>query len=321
MRSRPIRVEPVTCQGCGSSGPFVHVATGPDYDNHACGDQEFTLVRCSACATCFLNPRPTADMLPIIYSSESYYAYTFSSEGNPVVVRARQRRDGAKVTQVLRHLRRPPADLAVLDIGSGDGSLLEAFEAAGVPAAGLTGLELDTAAVTRLRGRGYAGITTRIEEADLGRDRFDVITMIQLIEHVADPLQVIDKCRAALRPGGVLLIETPNMASWDRPLFARRLWGGYHFPRHWTLWDTTSLPRTLEHHRFAVVHVSTPAAAVVWAWSLNHALQHISAPAWLANSFSMRNPAVLGLLWGLELLPSLLGRSANMRVLAVRADT
>ena len=194
--------------------------------------------------------------------------------------------------------------------------IVDAFQAAGVPANQLTGLELDAGAVERLRSRGFQGISARIEDADLGVAKFDVISMIQLIEHVADPVRVIERCRAALRPSGILLVETPNLASWDRPLFTRRLWGGYHFPRHWTLWDTASLPRLFDRSGFTVVHVSTPAAAALWAWSLNHVAQHVGAPAWAANLFGLRNPVLLAVLWALELLPSAFGRSANMRILA-----
>jgi SAM-dependent methyltransferase len=316
MNLEPIAVEDVRCQGCGAPGPYTPVAAGPDYDNHACGDQEFHLVRCPACGTYFLNPRPTAAMLPIIYGNNSYYAYEFSTEGNPIVVRARRRRDRAKVVQVLEHLRREPREMAMLDIGSGDGALLEAFAAAGVPAGRLFGLELEAGAVERLRRRGFQGILGRIESTDLGAGHFDAISMIQVIEHVADPLRVIEKCRAALKPGGVLLIETPNMASWDRPFFTGRLWGGYHFPRHWTLWDTESLPQLLGAHGFTVVHQSTPPAAVVWAWSLNHVAQYVGAPSWMADLFGLRNPVSLAALWALELLPSAFGRSANMRILA-----
>jgi len=317
MPDQPIEVETVSCQGCGSSGPHPVVAAGPDYDNHACGDQEFSLAHCRRCSTFFLNPRPTAAMLPIIYGSESYYAYELSTTGNSIVLRARRKRDTAKVAQVLALLATPPAQLSVLDIGAGDGALLDAFHDAGVGR--LAGLEIHEDAAARLSAKGFDGMYGRIETTTLPPESFDVVSMIQVIEHVAEPRDVIAKCRAALRPGGVLLLETPNMASWDRRFFRKRLWGGYHFPRHWTLWDIRSLPRLLEASGFTVRHVSTPAAAVQWAWSLNHVAQHLGAPPSLANLFGMQNPVILAALWGLEIVPSLLGRSANMRILARRA--
>jgi SAM-dependent methyltransferase len=316
----PIAVERVCCQGCGADGPSTVVATGPDYDNHACGDQEFMLVECGACGTYYLNPRPTAAMLPVIYASADYYAYEFSESGNPIVLAARRKRDGAKAARVLAQLRKGASSLSVLDIGTGDGALLEAFKLAGTPATRLTGLEIDAGAVTRLQRRGFAGVLGRIEDTVLAPQSLDVIAMTQVIEHVAEPRQVLARCHAALAPGGVLLIETPNMLGWDRRFFARRLWGNYHFPRHWTLWDTNTLPALLRAMQFDVVSVRTLPAAATWAWSLNHVAQHVGAPRWLANLFGFGNPVLLAGLWALDVLPSLLGRASNMQIIARRPE-
>jgi len=42
---------------------------------------------------------------------------------------------------------------------------------------------------------------------------------------------------------GALVVETPNLDSWDARLFKETWWGGYHIPRHWTLFDANSLRR------------------------------------------------------------------------------
>jgi 2-polyprenyl-3-methyl-5-hydroxy-6-metoxy-1,4-benzoquinol methylase len=316
VSASPIAVESVRCQGCGADGPATVVATGPDYDYHACGDQRFTLVECGACGTYYLNPRPTAAMLPVIYSSDEYYAYEFSESGNPIVLAARRRRDGAKAARVLAQLTKTASELSVLDIGTGDGALLEAFKLAGTPSARLTGLEIDHRAVARLERRGFAGILGRIEETSLEPLSLDVVAMTQVIEHVAEPRSVLAKCYDALTPGGVLLIETPNMAGWDRKIFPGGLWGTYHFPRHWTLWDTKTLPALLRGMHFDVVSVTTLPAAATWAWSLNHVAQHVGAPRWLASLFGFRNPLLLAGLWAIDMIPSVLGRASNMQIIA-----
>jgi len=291
------------------------VATGPDFDNHACGDQEFTLVRCEACGTWYLNPRPSPDMVPIIYNAREYYAYSFSERGNPIVLAARAQRDRKKIGHILRELHEAGRTPRVLDIGTGDGALLDAFRNAGVPASQLSGLDLEPGAVARLRQRGYQGYVGRAEELAFERETFDIVTMMQVIEHVAQPGDVLSRIHRTLRPGGLVILETPNIASWDRRFFAERTWGGYHFPRHWTLWDEAGLRRLLDSRGFDVIDVTTPAAAVTWTWSINHVLQDCGATR-LAKFFSLSNPVALTVFWGIDLLPSLLRKSANLRVIA-----
>jgi len=311
----PIAVEEVLCPTCGENEYHI-AAEGPDYDNHCCGDQQFTLVQCHHCCTLYLNPRPTVDMLKVIYAPDKYYSYNFAEQGNSWVQQARQSRDRQKIQDILRLLDKRSPEITVLDIGAGDGTLLETFRSSGVHPENLYGLDIELQAVERLRSRGFQGVTGRVEEADLLPSHFDVVTMIQVIEHVANPRRVIRSVYRILRPGGIFLLETPNAASWDRRFFARKTWGGYHFPRHWTLWTPVTLSAMLCKEGYQVVGSETPVAAALWTWSVNHVLQDRGWPRTLTDFFSLNNPIALAIFWLVDLIPSLMGRSANMRVLA-----
>jgi hypothetical protein len=63
---------------------------------------------------------------------------------------------------------------------------------------------------------------------------------LNLIEHVANPLDVVSNLRECLTPEGMVLIKTPNVDSLDARLFRHRNWGGFHCPRHWVLFDKQS---------------------------------------------------------------------------------
>jgi 2-polyprenyl-3-methyl-5-hydroxy-6-metoxy-1,4-benzoquinol methylase len=264
----------------------------------------------------YLNPRPATRELAKIYPASDYYSYDFSEKSNAVTRRARLARDLQKVRAVTRLAGGPRQEMRVLDVGAGDGALLDAFAAEGYSPANLYGVEMDERATGTMSAKGYRALNCRIEDMRNTDLRFDAVTMIQLIEHVAEPRRVLQMIRQALHPNGVLIIETPNMGSWDRRLFRSKLWGGYHFPRHWTLWDKRSLCATLEQCGFTPIEISTPPAAVLWAWTLNHAAQEFRLGALVERLFTMNNPLVLGMLWGLEFVPSALGISANMRVIA-----
>lgn len=317
-RPRPhVPTEEVVCPVCRRSESML-AARGPDYDCHSCGDQEFSLVQCNQCRTYYLNPRPTTAALPQIYSPDEYYSYDFAEKGNAMVLKARLARDRQKVAEIVSALGKSPAEVTLLDIGAGDGLLLEAFRSAGTPAGQLHGTELDERAVMNIAKRGFHGILKRAEELDYPAETFNAVTMIQVIEHVGEPMRLVQRLAAMMAKGAVLFLETPNMKAWDRAFFRTRLWGGYYFPRHWTLWDPETMTHMLDESGFDVLSITTPPAAVVWVWSINHLMQAWFGDGRLARFFSMNNPFALAPFWLLELLPGKLGRSANMRIVARR---
>lgn len=104
-----------------------------------------------------------------------------------------------------------PVGATLLDIGCGAGAFLRIARAAGYR---VTGLELNASLAQRARDTsgaevvvGDAGCTT------LAGRRFDVVTVLDLIEHVPDPVGVLRRCADALTPGGHLVVYTPNHSS------------------------------------------------------------------------------------------------------------
>jgi 2-polyprenyl-3-methyl-5-hydroxy-6-metoxy-1,4-benzoquinol methylase len=101
----------------------------------------------------------------------------------------------------------PPAE--VLDVGCGNGDFLTAATEVGYT--GL-GIDISAAAVARCQERGlHAEVMdfTGLQE----RDRFDLITMWDVVEHLPDPNVFINRAFQLLRPGGYLLIKTPRVSS------------------------------------------------------------------------------------------------------------
>lgn len=72
-----------------------------------------------------------------------------------------------------------------------------------------------------------------------------------VIEHVFDPVEMIDLMWAALRPGGVLLLATPNASS-DVHLHFGRHWRGLEAPRHLVLFTESTLTKLLVSAGFSV---------------------------------------------------------------------
>ncbi|MFQ5654511.1 MAG: class I SAM-dependent methyltransferase [Planctomycetota bacterium] len=94
----------------------------------------------------------------------------------------------------------------LLDIGSGTGTLLE--EAAGLGYRA-EGIELSERLAERAREKGLQVRCLAGEELD-ATEEYDVVTMMDLIEHVTDPLELLRRAFRSLKPGGELVVYTPN---------------------------------------------------------------------------------------------------------------
>jgi SAM-dependent methyltransferase len=74
----------------------------------------------------------------------------------------------------------------------------------------VTGIDIEAA---QLRPDLDEAIVADLQTYDLGRSRFDVIVCWYVLEHIADPVKVIEKFVDALRPGGVLILAVPHVSS------------------------------------------------------------------------------------------------------------
>jgi SAM-dependent methyltransferase len=116
----------------------------------------------------------------------------------------------------------------LLDIGCGHGLLLDEARRRGYRA---EGVELSRAAVRHARLRlGLEVHEGALEETDLGADRFDVIVLTDVLEHLADPVDALDRCLKLLATGGALVLTTPDPSSLTARLAGSRWWA--YLPAH-----------------------------------------------------------------------------------------
>jgi SAM-dependent methyltransferase len=188
-----------------------------------------------------------------------------------------------------RHLTRrvPGAELSALDIGGGNGQQLSSLRAADPRIRRTVVVDFDEEAEVAARALGHEYVRGRIEDAAV-TGPFDVILLLNLIEHVADPLRVLEKARSLLAPTGLLVIKTPNHRSVDASLFRNENWGGYHCPRHWVIFTRASFEQTARKAGLRVVQASYTQGAPFWTVSVlgwldqRHAVHiTIDRPAWM----------------------------------------
>lgn len=257
------------CAVCGLDLGSNVVATGFDYEYHTC-DNEWKVHRCENCGHLQLHPRPADCALGAIYPA-SYYSYQMKKIGR-LALAVKARMDEIKFKNIIDLQGRKPRSF--LDVGCGDARYLKLMQRWGVPPEHVHGLEIDASVVEELRGQGLNVVCGRADaEAGLAHivdGSLDLITMFHVIEHLDNPGAVIENLARKLAPGGLLVVETPNFDSLDARIFGDRYWGGYHFPRHWHIFQPRTLAKLGEDRGLRVRAVNYQPGHAFWLFSLHH---------------------------------------------------
>ncbi|HEX4337598.1 MAG TPA: class I SAM-dependent methyltransferase [Polyangiaceae bacterium] len=297
------------CALCGARTQEPE-AFGYDFEYNTTSNP-FRFVRCAECRHVYLSPRPAPSDLGVIYPA---HYYTLAGTGS-LVARLQRVWEGKKVGVYRDALGSGPK--RILDVGCGDGRFLEVLRDFGSKEWELVGVDFDPAAVERCRARGFTAHAKRVEDMEGENGTFDAVVMLQLIEHVEDPVVIARRVFSLLRPGGVFVVETPNLAGWDYHLFRKRWWGHYHFPRHWNLFSKESLETMLERAGFVIDRTEQLISTSAWTISFGNYFLDKGYPSWFAKFWNFKNPLLLAVFVTLDTVRSRLGaQTSNQRVIA-----
>jgi 2-polyprenyl-6-hydroxyphenyl methylase / 3-demethylubiquinone-9 3-methyltransferase len=120
--------------------------------------------------------------------------------------------------QADEHGFRPLAGKTALDVGCGAGLLAEPLARLGARVTAVDAApELIEVAKDHAAGQGLA-IDYRAAGVESVKGKFDLVTSMEVIEHVADPQDFVDCLAARLAQGGLLILSTPNKTAWSRLL-------------------------------------------------------------------------------------------------------
>ena len=98
-------------------------------------------------------------------------------------------------------------DAKVLDIGTGPGTFLEACKLKNLNP---VGTDTSPNAINFIKSKGFNGIKTKLEKGDFESSTFDFIHSSEVLEHLYDPKEVLEKSYDLLKPGGIICISVPN---------------------------------------------------------------------------------------------------------------
>ena len=307
MEKIQLKLTYVKCCVCGSTDA-TPIGKGKDFEYHTSSDT-FTAVRCNSCSLVYLNPRPLASEFEIIYPP-TYHAFDFSKKEYGFVYNVRSRLEAKRTLSRCHHL---PDDARILDVGCGDGFHLDLLRRFGNKKWTLEGVDLDKRAVKAATKSGLNVHLGRVQEIELPAESYDLIFMIQTIEHVEKPDEVLNSIHNLLRKGGRLVIVTDNTDSIDFNWFKRGHWGGYHFPRHWNLFNRKSLSQLAEKTGFEVENLTTIVSPVNWVYSIHNSLVDNNKPEWLINRFTLKSTVSLFAFTVLDFVLQKFGKGALLQ--------
>lgn len=256
-------LESVSCAVCGSSRHRVRVV---NHDRSHGQPGEFTYVACRDCGHVYLNPRPDQAAIHAYYPA-TYKEYAIAVDDEPDrFLRANRQYGLTRRCDVITR-RRPPGRL--LDVGCGTGLLMNAMRHRGWD---VEGVDFTPDAVRAARERfGLPVVEGTLESARFPSASFDAAVLWNVIEHVPDPAATIAEVARVLRPGGLIVMATPNVDAFDARIFGRH-WALWEAPRHFNLFSPTTLGRVCERHGFERV----TAESVVGTWfGLITSLQYV----------------------------------------------
>jgi 2-polyprenyl-3-methyl-5-hydroxy-6-metoxy-1,4-benzoquinol methylase len=221
----------------------------------------FEFYKCGKCDILFISPMPV-EQLDKIYP-KNYYSFTQMRRN--VVTRVKEWLDVANFRRVCSGI--PGDNLVALDVGGGTGWLLDKVKTADArfTATWVADIDPGARAIAEKAGHRYA---LGPFEQFAPEVSFDLILMLNLIEHVADPVAILQHAATVLKPGGRIFIKTPNFDALDARIFHNHYWGGFHTPRHFVLFNERSIRRSCEASGLYVVDFHYTQGAPFWSTSV-----------------------------------------------------
>ncbi len=309
MENRRLKLTDAQCCVCDRK-EAAQVGAGADYE-YQTSDDIFAAVKCASCELVYLNPRPDVSEFATIYPS-NYHAFDFAEADYGIVYKIRSRLEANRILSWCEDL---PDDARILDVGCGDGFHLKLLQQYGKKSWRLEGVDLDERAAEMAEKANLKVHVGTVETLNLPENAYDLAIMIQTIEHVEKPDAVLAAVKKILKPKGKLVIVTDNTDSIDFGLFKKNYWGGYHFPRHWNLFNRKSLRKLAEKVGLEVADLTTQVSPVNWVYSIHNFLVDKRAPKFLINQFTLKSTVSLSAFTSLDIVLQKLGKGALLRAI------
>lgn len=253
--------------------PIDHVAMRAK-DRMVTGEGPFDILECRECRLGVTLPQLSNEELGRYYSSTYYEDFMEWNEHEQGSLLMRLRERWRKWRTSLRGGRPPFGSVLsrrpgrVLDVGCGDGGLLQGFADQGWET---VGLDPSATAVAAVRSRGVEAHEGTLDDAPWADGSFDAILFQHSLEHIPGPMRALEAAARLLAPGGVIAIAVPNWGCWQKRLWRGR-WAHLELPRHQQHFSTFALRRATERVGLQPIEWGTDSNVISPAYSLHYVL-------------------------------------------------
>jgi len=213
--------------------PACHVCTSPSFERVLSrGWDDLDVNRCKSCGFVYL-----ASWEQSLAKSQELYDY-YGQLSEEDLTHRHSPENRARQQELLKALGGYTRGRRLLDVGCGDGQLLQTAKDEGWDA---LGIDLSETAILLCHRRELAASKTDFFDQSLDEPRFDAIVMSELIEHVPTPQRFFKRAEELLDAGGVLYLTTPNFGSLARRMLGEA-WSVIH-PEHIGYFERSTLSR------------------------------------------------------------------------------
>ena len=144
-----------------------------------------------------------------------------------------------------RRVRRPLEGRRAIDVGCGAGLVAEPLARLGAAVVGIDAAPENVAAARAHAAAVGLSIDYRAVDLETVDERFDLVTCLEVIEHVPDPRRFVSALARVLAPGGLLIVSTPNRTARSRTLMITLAEGLGRIPRGTHEWSRFITPDEL----------------------------------------------------------------------------
>lgn len=235
----------VPCPACGS-----------DDSQKRFEKSELTYVDCRACGTMYINPRPTPKILEWYYKNSETYQF-WSEHIFPASEDARREKifkpRAKRLIDICTRHDVPTGTL--VEVGAGFGTFNEEVLKLNVFNR-VVAIEPTPDLAKICRSKTLEVIELPIERVDLEKSQVDVIASFEVIEHLFDPDQFIERCASILSPGGLLVLSCPNVFGFEIQVLQEA--SDSVDVEHLNYFHPKSLSKLIEDKGMKVIEIQTP---------------------------------------------------------------
>jgi 2-polyprenyl-3-methyl-5-hydroxy-6-metoxy-1,4-benzoquinol methylase len=213
--------------------------------DHTVSKKEFELLLNEELQLLKTYPQPSLKELPKYYESEDYISHTDGKRS--LFEKVYQKIKAYSLNKKINFINSfHPQKGLLLDIGAGTGDFLVMAQTNGWQ---VTGIEPNDKAKNTAINKG---ISFKNDTESIDKQRFDVITLWHVLEHVPDLEHQIKELKRLLKPNGTIIIAVPNFKSFDAQHYGS-FWAAFDAPRHLWHFSKTAIEKIFANHMMKLI--------------------------------------------------------------------